>query len=99
VTITVYSDVPNAPSGLSASVSGSTVTLRWTDNASNEDGFYIERAVKTKKPVFGRIGQVATGVIMFQNTGVPRGTYVYSVQAFRGAKTSAYSNQVQARVR
>ena len=99
VAITVYSDVPNAPSGLSASVSGSTVMLRWTDNALNEDGFYIERAVKTKSPVFGRVGQVGANVAVFQNTGIPRGTYLYRVQAFRRAKTSGYSNQVQARVR
>jgi hypothetical protein len=30
----------NAPSGLTASISGKTVTLRWTDNGSNEDGFH-----------------------------------------------------------
>src|SRR6185503_7829618 len=35
---------PPAPSGLNATtVSGSEIDLSWTDNASNEDGFQIER--------------------------------------------------------
>ncbi len=99
VSIAVSSDVPTAPSGLSASVSGTTVDLRWTDNANNEDGFYIERALKTKQPVFSRIASVAANAVTYSNTSVPRGTYLYRVQAFRSGKVSAYSNQVQARVR
>ncbi|HSB15924.1 MAG TPA: glycoside hydrolase family 44 protein [Bryobacteraceae bacterium] len=99
VSIAVSSDVPAAPSGLSASVTGTTVNLRWTDNANNEDGFYIERALKTKKPAFSRIASVAANAATYSNTTVPRGTYLYRAQAFRGGKVSAYSNQVQARVR
>lgn len=34
---------PNAPSGLTATVDGSTINLAWTDNSSNESGFKIYR--------------------------------------------------------
>ncbi|MEY4182801.1 MAG: hypothetical protein RLZZ217_1427 [Planctomycetota bacterium] len=45
VTITVTSggSVPAAPSGLVVTVSGTTVTVRWTDNSSNETGFTVRR--------------------------------------------------------
>ena len=47
------------PSNLSASVgSGRVVTLNWTDNASNETGFYVERAAKAKNLQFSRIATV-----------------------------------------
>ena len=102
ITVTGGTTTVAAPSALTASVSGKVVTLRWTDNASNEQGFYVERGVKPKKgnPTFSRVGQVGANVTTFsQSPG--RGTYLYRVQAFNRTtgRTSAYSNQVQARVR
>ncbi len=101
VGITVTSDVPNAPSGLSASVSGRAVTLRWTDNSNNESGFYIERALSPKKgsPTWSRIGQVGSNVAIYADNLSAAGTYLYRVQAFTATKVSSYSNQVTARVR
>lgn len=97
VTITVTSAVPAAPSNLSGSVANQVVTLRWTDNSSNEQGFYIERKPKSGGS-FVRVGQVGAGVTAFsQSPGV--GTYLYRVQAFNGTLVSAYTNQVQVRVR
>src|SRR6266513_2485713 len=47
---------PAAPSNLIASNgSGRIVMLKWSDNASNETGFYVERAAKTKSLQFSRI--------------------------------------------
>jgi len=88
----------NPPTNLSAKVSGSTVTLNWTDNSNNEEGFYIERAVKGGS--FSRVGQVGANVKTYSET-LARGTYNYRVQAFSISlnKVSSYSNQVQARVR
>jgi PKD repeat protein len=96
-TITVSAPAPlTAPTKLSGSVSGGNVTLNWRDNSSNEDGFFIERA--PKGGAFSRIGQVGANVKTFA-TPVTAGTWIYRVQAFKGAQVSAYSNQVSIRVR
>jgi titin len=90
----------NAPSNLSASVSGKTVTLRWTDKSTNEDGFYVERGQTVKKTTtFTRVGTFGPNTTTFVQT-VTSGTWLYRVQAFRaGGVVSGYSNQVSARVR
>src|SRR5579862_189852 len=89
----------NAPGKLTASVSHYTVTLHWTDQSSNETGFYIERApIHTAK--FARVGQVGANVTTFSQT-VAAGMSIYRVQAFNRAtgQVSPYSNQVDVRVR
>ena len=95
-------NVVNAPSGLAASVSGKVVTLRWTDNASNETGFYVERALKPKKgaAVYARVATVPAGGTVYSET-VVAGTYYYRVQAFNSAtgRLSAYSNVATANVK
>jgi PKD repeat protein len=96
--ISVSADTVAAPSNLTATVSGTSVTLRWKDNSTNETGFYVERA--PKGGAFARTATVGANVVTFVNT-VGRGTYAYHVQAFNAATgtVSAYSNQVQAKVR
>jgi PKD repeat protein len=90
---------PAAPSGLTGSVAtGRVVTLRWTDNASNETGFYVERAAKAKILQFVRVatlGANATTCTRTENAD----TWVYRVQAVNGAGVSGYSNNVTVRVR
>jgi PKD repeat protein len=102
VTITVTSAPVTvaAPTNLTASVSGKTVTLRFTDNSSNEDGFYVERGVSGKKGAtsWTRVATLGPNVTSFAQT-VSSGTWLYRVQAFKGSTLSAYSNQVSARVR
>jgi C1A family cysteine protease len=88
-------NVVNAPSGLAASASSKVVTLRWTDNASNESGFYVERALKSGKGagVYARVATLAAGVTGYNET-VAAASYYYRVQAFNSAtgRLSAYSN-------
>jgi PKD repeat protein len=99
--IVVTSTQINAPTNLTGSSSNRVVTLRWTDNANNEQGFTIERAVKAKgTPVFSAVGQAATNATSYSET-VASGTYLYRVHAFNvtTGKVSSYSNQVQLRVR
>jgi len=99
--IAVSSTQINAPTNLSSSSSNRVVTLRWTDNSNNEEGFTIERAVKAKgTPVFSAVGQAAANATSYSET-VASGTYLHRVRAFNltTGKVSSYSNQVQLRVR
>ena len=96
----------NAPSNLSASVSGSTVTLNWSDNSPNETSFVIDRGVKTGKGNNATttwtpaVGTVSANVRTWSQSA-SAGTYQYRVRAHNASTGvySAYSNQVQARVR
>jgi PKD repeat protein len=89
----------NAPSNLSASRASGGVNLAWTDNSSNETGFYVERA-PAGSTSFARIGQVGANVTTFFDTP-GSGRFVYRVQAFNSStgQTSAYSAQVTIRVK
>ena len=103
VVITATADVNaiNAPSALSAaSTKKGAVTLRWTDNSTNEQGFYIERA-PSATGVFARVGQTAANATTFAQSGVASGTYLFRVQAFNltTGRVSAYSNQVSAKIK
>ena len=99
ITVTADTNMINAPTSLTVSVSGRKVILKWVDNSGNEEGFYIERAPKSTG-VFARVAEVGANVRKYTQT-VSVGTYLYRVQAFNRTtgRTSAYSNQVQARVR
>lgn len=98
VVITVGADpnVLNAPSALKGSAGRGSVTLSWTDNSTNESGFYIERA-PSGSTAFARVRTVGANVKTFTNT-VTRGTYLYRVQAFNSTTVSAYSNTVTVKV-
>ncbi len=90
---------PAAPSNLAASAGGSRlVTLTWTDNASNETGFYLERSAKAKTLQFARVATLGANVRThaFSETA---GTWVYRVQAYNGIGASAFSNSATLRVR
>ncbi|HLP80050.1 MAG TPA: PKD domain-containing protein [Acidobacteriota bacterium] len=90
----------NAPSGLTGKASKGRIDLTWVDNSANEQGFYIERALKTTTPSYTRVGQVGPNVKNFSQT-IARGQYYYRVQAFNTttSKVSAYSNVVILRVK
>jgi len=85
---------PAAPSGLTASVTGtSTISLAWSDNSSDEEGFKIER--KTGSGSFSEISAVGKDAESYLDIGLSAGTsYVYRVHAFKGAVNSTYSNEV-----
>jgi len=88
------SGAPAAPSGLSANaVSSAQVDLSWTDNASNEDGFIVERSADggvTWNPV-GL--PTPAGVTTFSDiTVAPVSTYQYRVYAFNANGSSQPSN-------
>lgn len=81
-----------APSNLQASAMSATqVSLAWTDNATNETGFIVERA--TGGGAFASVGTPAANATGFTDSGVSAGTtYSYRVKARNDAQTSAASN-------
>ena len=92
---------PAAPSTLSASLptTGSTpqVALTFWDNATNETGFVVERAVNGG--AFASLvtlpARTGTGIVSYTDTTVAAGTtYAYRVKAMNGTVSSAYSNTV-----
>jgi hypothetical protein len=76
------------------------MSLRWTDNSNNEQGFYVERA-PSSTGVFTRIAQTAANATTYSGSGVPSGTYLFRVQAFNlsTGKVSGYSNLVSVKVK
>ena len=90
--------VPATPTGLTATaVSGTEIDLAWTDNASNEDGFRIERCEGAGCTSFAEIATVGPNVTTYANTGATAGTsYSYQMRAYGVAGNSGYSNTATA---
>jgi PKD repeat protein len=99
ISATADPSVIAAPTGLGGSAAkGYKVTLRWTDNSSNEQGFSVERA-PSGSTAFVQVGQVGANVATFSQT-VTKGTWAYRVRAFDTStgKNSAYSNTATVKV-
>jgi len=87
---------PAAPSNLAAiAVSSSRINLAWTDNATNEAGFRIERS--TDGVHFTQVGLVAANTTSYAATKLSGATtYTFRVRAYNGSDYSAYSNTASA---
>jgi hypothetical protein len=83
---------PAAPSNLSATpVSSSRIDLAWTDNATNEAGFKVERS--TDGVTFAVLANVGANATSYSATSLPSGTtYAFRVRAYEGPNTSSPSN-------
>jgi hypothetical protein len=96
--------VTAAPSILIAAPTNLTATLQfnptrtllsWTDNATNETGFVIERSDNggSFTQIAARGPRAGTGTTtLTTNSLVPGHTYTYRVAAYQGATLSAWSN-------
>ncbi len=80
---------PAAATALTATVSGvSTINLAWTDNATNESGYVVERRTGPDG-AWIQIASLGVNATSFSNTGVSPGTsYFYRVRALNGSGTS-----------
>jgi len=92
--------IPAAPTSLVATAaSSSSINLTWTDNSTNETGFYIERAPNSggSPGTFVQVGSVGVGVTSYPDTGLAASTtYWYRVRAYNVAGDSAYTNNASA---
>jgi hypothetical protein len=89
---------PQAPTALTAASAGSgpttwdKVNLAWTDNASSEAGFKIERATASAGP-FTQIATNAASDTTYTATGLAaQTTYYFRVRTYNSNGNSAYSN-------
>jgi probable HAF family extracellular repeat protein len=91
---------PAAPSGLvGTALSGARIRLNWTDNAANEQGFRVQRALGSQGR-FVRIATVGPNVTTFTDATVTAGKlYRYRVKAYNDAGTSPWSNTVRLRAK
>lgn len=67
----------NPVSNLSASMVNARVVLTWTDNATNEMGYFIERSVTSDSSGFTFIGGVAPNMTSFTDVSAPSLATVY----------------------
>ena len=90
--------LPAAPTNLAATaVSKSQINLTWTDNATNETGFRIERCKGSTCTNFAQIAAVGANVTSYSNTKLNANTtYRYRVYAYNASGNSGYSNIVAA---
>ena len=92
---TTLSNIPIAPSGLTATVvSSSKITLAWTDNSNNETGFIISRKTGSGG-TYADIHTTNENITIWSDTTVVDGTqYYYKVRATNSAGDSPNSNEV-----
>src|SRR5262249_30396695 len=69
------------------------LTLTWTDNSTNENGFTIERKTGTDG-TYAQVATVEANVTSYTDASLADGTtYCYQVRAFNSAEISAPSNE------
>ena len=102
VNTTTTTCVPAAPTSLTASaktVAGGDVSvdLSWTDNATNESGFDIERTGGTGTVLLTRVASTGNGTTTYNDDSAVCGaTYAYRVRAANAHGNSAYSSTADA---
>ena len=89
--------VPIAAAGLRATGEAAAVALTWTDEATNETGFRIERKVGATG-AWTPLATVGANVVSYRDTtATPGASHVYRVQAFNATGAAElYSNEATA---
>lgn len=88
---------PSKPTSLSASASGSTVTLSWTDASTDETGFKIVRK-DSEGGSYAQVGTASAGAASYSDTLTSTGTFWYRVKATNSNGDSTGSNVVKVTV-
>ena len=87
--VTMAIPIPEAPGNLAADAeSSSKITISWTDNSNNEEGFKIERSPDGSTN-WVEIATVEANMTNFSNMGLsPSTQYCYRVRAFNAGGNS-----------
>jgi hypothetical protein len=88
---------PVAPTELVAEAkSSSQIALTWKDNATNEEGFRVER--KTGNAAFTQIADLGKDITFFLDQGLTKNTtYTYRIYSYNpDGKSAVYSNTADA---
>ena len=87
---------PADPTGIAAAVDGLAIGVSWTDNASDETGYRVERSVDGSG-VWTILGEAAADATSFSDDTVEGSTsYLYRVLALRGPSQSGYNTLAEA---
>ncbi|MDO8519741.1 MAG: DUF4215 domain-containing protein, partial [Deltaproteobacteria bacterium] len=80
---------PAAPSAFTATPTRTSIVLTWTDNATNESSFVIQR--KTSTTSYSPLTTLPVDTITYTNIGLPPSTrYYYRIKATNGTGSSVY---------
>ena len=85
---------PNTPVNFTASASGMTVSLAWTDNSTNETGFKVLRK-DTLTGSFSTVTTTAADATSYSDTVTTAGSYWYRVSATNSNGDSTGSKVVK----
>ena len=93
-TSTTTFSLPAAPTSLTAvPTTTSSANLAWTDNATNETGYRVERSLNGVNGWTQRGSDLGANSTAFTDTGLTYGqSYFYRVYAFNSGGNSGYSN-------
>ncbi len=87
---------PNAPSGLGATAASATsVNLNWTNNATNQTGYHLDRATDaafTQNLITQTLAASPASFTDITAGLAPGGTFYYRLRAFNSAGDSGNSN-------
>jgi len=83
---------------LAGSAQAASITLTWTDNATNEDGIEIERCQGANCTSFAKVGAtLPANTQSHVDSSLPEGVlFRYRVRAINTAGVSGYSNIAEA---
>jgi hypothetical protein len=90
---------PNAPSNLAvAQASAGNARLTWTDNASNEDSFEVERQTKVGKGWSNTVVFTVPANTTSTTDSAGSGTFRYRIRARNRSGASAWTSYVQVKL-
>ena len=90
--------IPADPTGLTVTeITSSSISIAWTDNSSDEDGFRIEKCTGANCSDFVWLANMPTNVNSITEWGLGKNkTYKYRVCAYNSAGDSGYTNTTTA---
>ncbi|MDA8541851.1 Ig-like domain-containing protein [Gammaproteobacteria bacterium] len=86
--------IPNPPTEMTISQNGSSVTIGWKDNSSDESGFKINRRTASEI-TYTLLTTIDSNISTYTDSDVVEGTaYFYAVSAINANGSSRFSNPV-----